>query len=180
MNIDQIVNQADPELIALRRHFHEYPELSQQEFNTLDFIKQKLESWGISCTQVPKGGIFGVLDSGKPGITVLMRADVDALPVEENKENLSTARCCISRNKGVMHACGHDGWKQFMRDIPAVSSAKRSPFIFTAKNGISHMEPGPASKSCSILVWAIGSIWQPAHTAILMPSPVLLFCLRPK
>ncbi|PWL46905.1 amidohydrolase [Dialister histaminiformans] len=109
MNIDQIVNQAEPELIALRRHFHEYPELSQQEFNTLDFIKQKLESWGISCTQVPQGGIFGVLDSGKPGITVLMRADVDALPVEENKENLSTARCCISRNKGVMHACGHDG-----------------------------------------------------------------------
>ena len=109
MNIDQIVNQAEPELIAFRRHFHEYPELSQQEFNTLDFIKQKLESWGISCTQVPKGGIFGVLDSGKPGITVLMRADVDALPVEENKENLSTSRCCISRNKGVMHACGHDG-----------------------------------------------------------------------
>lgn len=86
MNIDQIVNQAEPELIAFRRHFHEYPELSQQEFNTLDFIKQKLESWGISCTQVPKGGIFGVLDSGKPGITVLMRADVDALPVEENKK----------------------------------------------------------------------------------------------
>ena len=55
MNIDQIVNQAEPELIALRRHFHEYPELSQQEFNTLDFIKQKLESWGISCTQVPQG-----------------------------------------------------------------------------------------------------------------------------
>ena len=68
MNIDQIVNQAEPELIALRRHFHEYPELSQQEFNTLDFIKQKLESWGISCTQVPQGEFLAYWIAGSRGL----------------------------------------------------------------------------------------------------------------
>ena len=109
MDIEQIVNQAEPDLIAFRRHFHKHPELSQKEFKTLDFIREKLQSWGISCIQVPHGGILGFLDSGKPGITVLMRADVDALPVEENRENLSEKRCCLSENKGVMHACGHDG-----------------------------------------------------------------------
>ena len=116
MNIDQIVNQAEPELIAFRRHFHKYPELSQQEFNTLDFIKQKLESWGISCTQVPKGGIFGVLDSGKPGITVLLRADVDACPVDKNKKTSQPPGAAYPRIKGsCMPAVMMDTWPCFLR-----------------------------------------------------------------
>ncbi len=67
-----------------------------------------------------------------------------------------------------------------MRDMPSVSSQKRVPSVFTARKGMSAMEPGPPSKSWSILVWVMSSMAPPAHTAILWPSPVLFICLRPR
>lgn len=96
-------------VISLRRHFHENPELSQKEFRTMDFIEKFLHELGIETVRVPHGGVFGFIDSGRPGWTVLMRADIDALPIKEDPVNLSKERVCISQNDGVMHACGHDG-----------------------------------------------------------------------
>lgn len=96
-------------VISLRRHFHEDPELSQKEFRTMDFIEKFLHELGIETVRVPHGGVFGFIDSGRPGWTVLMRADIDALPIKEDPVNLSKERVCISKNDGVMHACGHDG-----------------------------------------------------------------------
>ena len=65
-------------MVRIRRHMHEYPEMTGQEFETLEFIKKELDALGIEYVEVPDGGIVGQIHGGKPGKTVLMRADMDA------------------------------------------------------------------------------------------------------
>jgi len=89
-----------------RQHLHQNPELSYQEFETAKFVAEKLESFGIEVTKGIGGtGVVGVLQGSKGnGPTIGLRADMDALAIEE-KNDFSHK----SRNHGVMHACGHDG-----------------------------------------------------------------------
>ena len=63
-------------MVRIRRHMHEYPEMTGQEFETLEFIKKELDALGIEYVEVPDGGIVGQIHGGKPGKTVLMRADM--------------------------------------------------------------------------------------------------------
>lgn len=107
--VKELALQEKETIIALRRHFHEYPELSQQEFATMDYIEEQLHAWNIPTVRVPKGGVVATVDSGKPGWTVLVRADIDALAIDEKETNLTTKKGVLSKAKGVMHACGHDG-----------------------------------------------------------------------
>lgn len=107
--VKELALQEKETIIALRRHFHEYPELSQQEFATMDYIEEQLHAWNIPTVRVPKGGVVATVDSGKPGWTVLVRADIDALAIDEKETNLTTKKVVLSKAKGVMHACGHDG-----------------------------------------------------------------------
>lgn len=109
IHIFEAVKEEQGELISLRRHFHEYPELSKQEDRTIAYIAQKLDEYGISYRIVDKGGLIAWIDGKGPGKTLLLRADVDALPITEGEKNLSGPRVCRSRHDGVMHACGHDG-----------------------------------------------------------------------
>lgn len=98
------------ELVAIRRHCHEYPELSCQEFQTIAYIEGKLDEYGIAHRYIDKGGIIAWIDGKKgPGKTLLIRADIDGLPIVEKDTNLSAKRVCCSLHQGVMHACGHDG-----------------------------------------------------------------------
>ncbi len=107
----EIAKKHEDYIIALRRHFHENPELSGQEEKTLERICQELDSMGIEYVVIPKGGVLAKIVGGKPGEkAVMLRADVDALPVQETPDNLKAGmRTCISKVPGVMHACGHDG-----------------------------------------------------------------------
>ena len=93
-----------PEIVALRRHFHKYPEVSKNEFNTADKIEKELASIGLSYKRVGETGVYtefkGDLEGDK---TIILRADIDALPVKEEHE--SEYKSSID---GVMHACGHD------------------------------------------------------------------------
>ena len=98
-DIKKLVDQNFDQMVAWRRHFHENPELSSQEFNTLAYIEKELDGFGIPWKEIPDAGILGGIDSGKPGKTVLLRADLDALPIEEDPNNLSKPRICISRKK---------------------------------------------------------------------------------
>lgn len=82
-------------------HLHKHPELPMQEVETAAEITRRLESYGYAVQQIG-GGVVGVLENGE-GPTVLFRADIDALPVEEN-----TGLPYRSEVPGVMHACGHD------------------------------------------------------------------------
>lgn len=109
MDIKRLVEAESERITALRRHFHRYPELSQQEFATMDFIEGELRKLDIPFVRVPEGGVLGFLDSGRPGWTVLMRSDIDALPIQESRENLRREKVCVSEHPGVSHACGHDG-----------------------------------------------------------------------
>lgn len=100
------MNQAELEthLIAIRRHLHQHPELSNQEFETTKFIGKWLREMDIPIRKTELAtGVFADIEGRKSGPIVALRADIDALPIDEKTE-LSYA----SKNKGVMHACGHD------------------------------------------------------------------------
>jgi amidohydrolase len=96
-------------LKTTRGYLHEHPELSGNEFETAQFIQAEIAKLGLPVTGVPGTGFYAVLDTRKPGKTVGLRADMDALPVPENPLNLKRQKSRISRNEGVSHACGHDG-----------------------------------------------------------------------
>lgn len=90
---------------AMRRDFHMHPELGFNEIRTGGIVAKELESLGIEVTKgVGKTGVVGFLEGAKPGPTILLRFDMDALPITEN-----TGAEYASQNPGVMHACGHDG-----------------------------------------------------------------------
>ena len=82
IDILETVRKDQGELVALRRHFHEHPELSKQEDQTLAYIAETLKGYGISYRIIDKGGLIAWIDGKGPGKTLLLRADVDALPIE--------------------------------------------------------------------------------------------------
>ncbi len=98
-------SQYEEEVIRLRRHFHQYPELALQEFQTSAFIQKYLEELGYQVRHVPPTGLIAEHPCMKNREKmVVLRAEMDALPVQE-----CTGLDYASRNKGCMHACGHDG-----------------------------------------------------------------------
>ena len=84
MNTLNLAKTVEGYMIEMRRHFHENPELSGKEVNTLETIKAELTKMGIPFHHAPNGGIIAIVDSGKEGKTVLLRSDVDSLPVSES------------------------------------------------------------------------------------------------
>ena len=106
MPIKNRIAEYQQELMEWRQHFHKYPELAYQEKQTSKKVIELLESFGVDKVEQGIGGtgVVGVIENGK-GKSIGLRADMDALPILE--ENNSKNYC--SKNKGVMHACGHDG-----------------------------------------------------------------------
>ena len=93
-------------LIEMRRYFHQHPELSTKEEKTSEKIMEELNAMGIRCKHLGKPcktGVVGIIKGKKPGKTIMLRADMDALPVKED-----TGYEFTSVNEGVSHACGHD------------------------------------------------------------------------
>lgn len=103
--IQQRSEELFSEINAIRQHLHQHPELSFEEHKTSEFIQSILKKFNIPFkTGFVKTGIVALIEGKNPGKkTILLRADMDALPIEE-KNTTSYA----SKNKGVMHACGHD------------------------------------------------------------------------
>ncbi len=97
--------QYSDELKRIRRDLHAHPELSFEEVRTADVIARQLEEWGIPVVRGLGGtGVVGILKNGTSSRAIGLRADMDALPVEETNRFAHA-----SRNPGKMHACGHDG-----------------------------------------------------------------------
>jgi amidohydrolase len=104
MNISPEIDALAKQMIALRRDFHTHPELGFQEIRTAGIVAERLRALGYTVrTGLGKTGVVGFLHGGKPGKTVLLRADMDALPIQEQ-----TDVPWRSDAAGVMHACGHD------------------------------------------------------------------------
>ena len=103
MDISRLVKQQNDEVIRLRRDFHRHPELGLQEHRTAEKVSAYLNGLDLGVERLDPTGVVGLLQGGRPGPTLLMRADMDALPITE-KTSLSFK----SQVSGVMHACGHD------------------------------------------------------------------------
>jgi len=112
-NYASLLKEVEPELIAWRRHFHEFPELSNREVNTGKYIADFLKTLPNLEVRYPvaKTGVVAVLKGGKPGAVIALRADIDALPVYERVAIPFASKVTTEFNGqkvNVMHACGHD------------------------------------------------------------------------
>jgi amidohydrolase len=110
--VSEKANKLEAQVIEWRHHFHQYPELSNREFKTAAYIAKYLKGLGLDVqTGVAKTGVVAVLDSGKPGPVVALRADIDGLPVLEQNDlpykSLQTGEF-NGNTVPIMHACGHD------------------------------------------------------------------------
>ncbi len=102
--IQQLAIQIFEEAVGYRHYLHAHPELSFQEFETSKFVKEKLAGWGIEFIEMAGTGVVGLIKGSKPsGGVIALRADMDALPVQETNDKFYR-----SKKQGVMHACGHD------------------------------------------------------------------------
>jgi amidohydrolase len=105
MDIKKEVAELKEEVIKLRRDFHMHPELGFQEKRTSQIVENYLKDLGLEVkARIAKTGVVGLLRGKENGSTILLRADMDALPIEEKNDVPYK-----SVNKGIMHACGHDG-----------------------------------------------------------------------
>lgn len=114
---------------TLRRDFHIHPELGFREFRTSGIVAKELEALGLEVTKgVGKTGVVALLEGAQPGPVLLMRFDMDALPIMED-----TGAEYASQNAGVMHACGHDGHTAIGLTVAKMLDAHRSELKGTVK-----------------------------------------------
>src|SRR5437870_164437 len=103
--IRESIESISDRLAETRHHLHANPELSDGEENTSAFVADRLRSMDLSVRAGVGGhGVIAEMEGGRPGRTLAIRADMDALPIQEEAD-----RPYRSQNDGVMHACGHDG-----------------------------------------------------------------------
>ena len=121
--------QLFPYTQSLRRDFHIHPELGFHEIRTGGIVAKELEALGLEVTKgVGKTGVVGLLEGAEPGPTLLIRFDMDALPIVEE-----TGAEYASQNSGVMHACGHDGHTAIGLTVAKLLHAHRNELAGTVK-----------------------------------------------
>jgi len=128
MKIKDLAKKHRQYIIDMRREFHMNPEIGWQEVNTSKRIKEELDKMGISYIPAAKTGIIATIEGKNDGKTVALRADMDALEVEELNEIDYK-----SRNKGVSHACGHDGHMAMLLGAGKVLSEIKNELNGTVK-----------------------------------------------
>ena len=143
--IHATVDEIQPGLVADRRHLHEHPELGMAETETAKFVAARLRQLGLDeiRTGIANTGITALIQGTNPdgpgaGKVVLLRADMDALPIlEENQVEY------VSQNPGVMHACGHDAHTTMLMGTARVLMGLRHQFAGTVKVLFQPAEEGP-------------------------------------
>lgn len=129
--------QIEAQVVSWRHDFHQHPELGNREFRTSKIVADHLKSLGMEVTtEVGVTGVVGVLKGGKPGPVVALRADMDALPVEE-KNHLPYASKVKDIYNGVetsvMHACGHDGHTAILMGVAEILTELKDELHGTVK-----------------------------------------------
>ena len=124
MDVKKAAAETKDYIVSIRREFHRHPELSLQEFRTAQRIEEELDKFGIPHTRVGETGVLGILKGEKEnGKVLVLRADIDALPIKETHE------CAYrSENAGVMHACGHDAHAACLLGAAKILAANRDAF----------------------------------------------------
>lgn len=135
--IEQLAKSIEPKVIEWRRHFHQYPELSNREVKTSAKIAEHLKSLGIEVkTGVAHTGVVGLLKGGKPGPVIALRADMDALPVTERNGLPFASKVVTTFNDqevGVMHACGHDSHMAILMGVAEILASMKQDIKGTVK-----------------------------------------------
>lgn len=139
--------ELQPKLVLFRRHIHQNPELGFEEVKTSQYVSDHLTGLGIEHQRgVAKTGVVAVLGDGN-GPTIALRADMDALPIQENNED----KAYRSRTAGVMHACGHDAHTAILMGVAELLS--KEPLHGTVKLLFQPSEEGGAEdKSGGLLM----------------------------
>jgi len=145
--VDKMAVALEPKVIEWRRDFHEHPELSNREFKTAAKVAEHLKSLGIEVkTGVAHTGVVGILKGNKPGPTIALRADMDALPVtERNSLPFASREKAIFNEKetGVMHACGHDTHVAILMGAAEILAKNKNDLKGTIKFIFQPAEEGP-------------------------------------
>ncbi len=138
-NLRLEIRALQPVLVELRRRLHQQPELGFREYLTSELISQKLQAWGIEHqTGIAETGIVAIIKGNKPGPVLGIRADMDALPIQEENEVSYK-----SRHDGKMHACGHDGHIAIALGTAYYLANHRDNFAGTVKIIFQPAEEGP-------------------------------------
>jgi amidohydrolase len=138
---------------ALRRDFHRHPELGFQEIRTAGIVARELSQLGIEVSSgVGKTGVIGILEGDHPGPTVLVRFDMDALPIEEE-----TQAEYASLNSGVMHACGHDGHTAIGLTVARMLNNRRAELAGSVKLVFQPAEEGLGGARAMLVDGVLGN-----------------------
>lgn len=181
-DVDRLVEQVNPRVVEWRRDIHANPELGNREFRTAEKVAEHLRSLGIEVrTQVAHTGVIGVLRGGRPGPTVALRADMDALPVAEMVDLPFASQVRTEYNGqevGVMHACGHDNHVAILMGAAEVLASVRDRIPGTVVFLFQPAEEGPPAgeDGGAALMLEEGAFEDPSPEAIfglhVMPGPV--------
>lgn len=175
-----LVEEIQNEVIAWRRHLHMYPELSFQEERTSQFIYETLQSFEhLEVSRPTKTSVMARLIGASPGKVLAIRADIDALPIQE-ENSVSYA----SQNPGIMHACGHDGHTAILLGAAKILSGLREQikgeirFLFQhaeelAPGGAEEMVQAGVLNGVDLIIGA--HLWSPLETGKfgVSPGPVM-------
>ncbi|MBL7827812.1 MAG: amidohydrolase [Saprospiraceae bacterium] len=143
----KMADQLEPRIIEWRRDFHQHPELSNREFRTAEKVAAHLRALGMEVrTGIAKTGVVGILKGAKPGPVIGLRADMDALPVQE-RVDLPFKSVQKSKYNGeevsVMHACGHDTHVAIMMGVAEVLTSMKNQLSGTIVFVFQPAEEGP-------------------------------------
>ena len=145
--IESVVPQVVPDMVEIRHRLHQNPELGNQEFETSALLAERLRALGLDVqTEIGITGVIGVLQGGRPGPVVAVRADMDALPVTEDTDLpfKSTKRgVFLDQEVGMAHACGHDIHMSVVLGVASALAKVRDDLPGTVKFIFQPAEEGP-------------------------------------
>ncbi len=142
----ELARELAPGTVARRRDFHRWPELSFQEVRTAGIVAGELRALGLEVqTGLARTGVMGTLRGGKPGPTLLVRADMDALPVDERN-----GHDFVSQVPGVMHACGHDAHAAMLLAAARILAGQREQLPGNVRFVFQPAEEGPGGAELMI------------------------------
>ncbi len=158
--VRELVQRCKEQVIAFRRDLHRIPETGFKEAKTSAYVAERLAKLNLDVqTGIATHGVVGLLRSAKPGPTLMIRADMDALPIAEE-----TGLAFASTHPGCMHACGHDSHMAMALGAASVLSALKERFRGNVKFVFQPAEEGPGGA-------------QPMIAAGVMENPTVDYCL---
>ncbi len=150
MNRNQIVEEAErlqEKLVNIRRELHQYPELGSEISHTISYVREKLEQTGIETYCSKESGLFGIIRGKKSSPCILLRADMDALPISEETGATYSSKC-----KGRMHACGHDAHTTWLLGAAELLMMHKDELQGTVKLAFQPCEEGKGSPGAKEMI----------------------------